>query len=164
MVSNLDTWPTSKPVWCRPKTWDPQDGFENRQSLCSGCLMWRVQTLDGSKPISRVCCREEDLLWREVSHGALLLLYMCFSHGSPPPHQSGNHLRKMCVSRAELTCSARMQKAFRWQTSPRAAICHWEQRGGGAKRKEGTAALRQQRDWQGKKEGVRNGATVLGIQ
>ncbi len=41
---------------------------------------------------------------------------------------------------------------------------HLPLRGGGAKRKEGTAALRQQRDWQGKKEGVRNGATVLGIQ
>lgn len=106
-------------------------------------------------------------LWREVnsSHGALLLLSMCFPHGSPPPHQIGAHLHKMCVSRAELTCSARMQKAFRWQTSPRAVICHWEQRGGGGgKRKEGTAALLQQRDWEGKKEGVRNRATVLGTQ
>ncbi|KAL1265245.1 hypothetical protein QQF64_003272 [Cirrhinus molitorella] len=110
------------------------------------------QALDGSKPISSVCCREEDLsnikLWREVnsSHGALLLLSMCFPYASLPLIRVVLICIK-CVSvgqcsHAECACSRHSDgKRVHAQSSA-------------TESREEATILQQQCAWEGKKEGV----------
>lgn len=138
-----------RPTWCLSEV------------RTSGCLMRCSvgQALDGSKPISRACVERRNSsnrkLWRETnsSHGALLLLYMCLPHGSPPSY----HICIKCVSVGQRSHAARACKqAFQCQTSPRAVICHCEQQRGG------TAATTAA--WLGREKGVWNGVRVLGTQ